>query len=151
MNQDGFFIVGCGHCGARNRIPQNKMHDHPICGKCRTPLAVSGRYPEKPIDADDGSFSAEVLSFPGPVVVFFWAPWCGYCQRMLPIVNELAGEFSGRLKFVKVLLERAPSTASRYAVQSVPTILLVRNGKQVDRINGALPEEEFRRRLNQLR
>jgi thioredoxin 2 len=149
MNQESV-IVGCTHCGAKNRIPKNRLKDRATCGKCHHPLTLSARYPEDPVEVTDQSFNSEVLGFPGPVVVFFWQPWCGYCQRLMPDFNALAREYSGRIKFAKIHLDRNPISGGNYTVQSVPTLILMKRGRQVDRIVGALPKMELDRRLRVL-
>jgi thioredoxin 2 len=143
-------IVRCPHCGAKNRIPRSRMADHPICGKCRTPLPGNTGFPEHAVDVMDRSFRSEVLSFPGPVLVFFWAPWCGHCQHLMPVFTELASEFSGSVKFVKVDLDKNPVTASENHVLSVPTLLLFKAGRLVNRLVGALPKNQLQHHLRTL-
>jgi thioredoxin len=111
---------------------------------------MDGIYPEHAVSISDQTFAREVLNFPGPVVVYYWAPWCGYCQRLTPVLDRLASDYSGRLKFTKLVLDQNPSTGSQYGVQSVPTLLLFKGGKQVNRVVGALPKEEIERQLQVL-
>jgi len=146
MVQDNL-IVRCPKCGAKNRIPRSRAGDHAVCGKCRAPIPTNAGFPERPIEATDRSFRSEVLAFPGPVLVMFWAPWCGHCQRLMPVFAELASEFSGSVKFVKVDLDKSPATASENQVLSVPTLLLFKTGRLVNRLVGALPKNQLQYHL----
>lgn len=143
-------IVGCTHCAAKNRIPLSRMNERAVCGKCKTPLSLSGRYPDRPVDINDRSFAAEVLNFPGPAVVLFWEPWCKFCQKMLPIVDQLASLYSGKIKFVRLLLGENPASGSQYRVQSVPAFILFKRGKPIDHLSGALPKEQLQHQLEKL-
>ena len=149
MNQDSI-LVGCAHCGAKNRVPSNRVREQAVCGKCRHPISLANRYPDAAVEVTDRDFNAQVLSFPGPVFVFFWSPNCGYCRRMLPDVDALARVYAGRIKFAKVLLDQNPVSGSNYAVQSVPTLIFMKKGRQVDRVTGALPRMELDRYLGRL-
>jgi thioredoxin 2 len=148
MNQDSI-IIQCPHCGTKNRIPKNRLQDRPICAKCRTPLAVSG-FSDHPVAVTDGTFKEEVLSFPGPVVVDCWAPWCGPCHMVTPILDHLASEYAGRVKIVKLNVDDNQITASQYSTQSIPTLLFFKDGKLVDRLVGALPKAEIERHVRAL-
>ena len=139
-------IVVCNHCGTKNRIPLQKLHDHPICGRCRSPLVV-GNIPTHPVEITDRTFNEEVLSFPGPVLVDCWAPWCGPCRMVAPIMDQLASEYAGRVKIVKLNTDDNPATASQFGIQSIPTLLVFNNGRQVNRLVGALPKGEIEKHL----
>lgn len=145
MNQENL-IVTCPGCGAKNRIPENRLSEGPVCGRCKTPLAASTRAPY-PVNVSDNNFSDEVLSFAGLVLVDFWAPWCGPCRMISPILEDLAKEYCGRLKVAKLNVDENPKTASRYQVQGIPTMLVFNKGVQVERLVGALPREEIKRQL----
>ena len=109
-------IIACAHCGGRNRVPTNRLGDRPVCGRCREPLTLSGRYPEHPVAVSDQSIAGEVLQFPGLVVLYVYSPGCPYCQKMNPIFDQLAAEYTGRVKFTKILMEQNPQTSSSYRV-----------------------------------
>ncbi len=143
-------IVRCPNCGAKNRIPQSRAKDRAVCGKCRTPLPLAQGFPEHPVDVFDLSFANEVLGFSGPVFTLFWARWCGHCARLMPIIDELASDFSGKIKFAKMELEKNPVTASRYQIQSVPVMLLFKDGRMVNQLHGALPKYQIEYHLRGL-
>ena len=142
MVQDSF-ISRCKQCGAKNRIPRSRIGEKAVCGKCRAPLHFTAAYPEHAIDVNERTFDAEVLKFSGPVLVFFWAPWCGHCRPLLPIVDEIASEYSGLIKFAKIDLDKNQGLASQYQVQSVPTMIMFKNGRLVNRLLGALPKDQI--------
>ena len=95
----------------------------------------------------DANFQTEVLSSQQPVLVDFWAPWCGPCRMVGPIVEELAGSYAGKVKVGKLNTDDNPNVASRYGIMSIPTILLFKNGEIVDRIVGAVPKKDFEKML----
>lgn len=139
-------IIRCSHCGIKNRIPNSRLQERPICGKCGKPInPVQGL--GKPVDVNDRTFQKEVLSFPGPVLVDCWAPWCGPCRTVAPILDRLAEDYSHRLRVAKLNVDENPRIASEYAVQSIPTLLFFKNGQYVNRQVGALPKQEIERHL----
>ncbi len=140
-------IIKCTACGTKNRVPRDRINQKPICGKCRTPLMNISQDNSKPVDVTDATFQQEVLSFAGPVLVDCWAPWCGPCRMVSPILDELASAFSGRAKIVKLNVDENPVTASQFQVQSIPTLLFFKSGNLVDKIIGAQPKSEIEQRL----
>jgi thioredoxin 2 len=142
-------IVRCGHCGTKNRIPQARINERPVCGKCKSPLPV-GQGLDRPVDITDATFDSEVLSNRGTVLVDCWAPWCGPCRMVGPVLEQLAREYAGRIKIAKLNVDENPQTASRYAIRSIPTMLLFNRGEMVDNLVGALPKQEIERRLQAL-
>ena len=145
MNQDSI-IIRCTNCGTKNRIPSARLNEGPRCGKCTQPLAIGGVY-DAPVTITDSTFNTEVGSYPGAVMVDCWAPWCGPCHMVSPILEQLASEYAGRAKIAKLNVDENPLIASQYAIQSIPTLLLFRNGKLVNRLVGALPRQEIERHL----
>jgi thioredoxin 2 len=138
-------LVPCPECGATNRVPLEKVQDdlQPVCGRCKTPLAVSAH----PLIVTDSNFAAEVEQSPLPVLLDMWAPWCGPCRMIAPVIEELAGELAGRVRVAKLNTDENPMTASRFSVRSIPTLLVIKDGREIDRLVGALPKQEILRRV----
>ena len=101
----------------------------------------------KPLVVTDATFAADVERSPLPVLVDPWAPWCGPCRMVAPVLEELAGEMAGRSAVAKLNVDENPATAARFGVSSIPTLLLLKAGREVDRIIGALPKPEIARRV----
>jgi thioredoxin 1 len=97
----------------------------------------------KPLAVDDSNFQAEVLSSDKPVLVDFWAIWCGPCKMIAPIVEELAGEYDGKLKVAKMDVDANPRTAMQYGIRSIPTLLIFKGGQVVEQIVGAVPKRHL--------
>jgi thioredoxin 2 len=148
VNQDSI-ILRCPNCSAKNRVARNRLQDKPICAKCRTPL-TPGDFFDRPVLVTDRTFSNVVLSSPYPVVVDCWAPWCGPCRMVAPILDQLAMEYAGRVKIAKLNVDENHMTASRYSTQSIPTLLFFKEGELVDRLVGVLPKAEIERHVRAL-
>ena len=102
------------------------------------------------VKVDEGSWDVEVLKSPGLVMVDFWAVWCGPCQMVAPIVEELATEYAGKLKVTKLNTDENPEVAGRYQIMSIPTILFFKNGQPVDKLVGARPKRQFKEVIDSL-
>jgi thioredoxin 2 len=139
-------IIRCLKCGTKNRMPENRLNDLPRCGKCRATLVVTSDQ-GRPVEVDDSTFSREVLSAPGSVLVDCWAPWCGPCRTIAPILDELASKYAGGVRIAKLNIDENPLTASRYDVRSIPTMLLFKDGTLVNTLVGALPKETIEQHL----
>ena len=131
MNHESI-VVTCAACGAKNRIPKERLGEGPICGKCRKPLNVESST-AIPLNVTDQTFSREVLSFSGPVLVDCWAPWCGPCRMVAPVLEQLASEYAGRVKIAKLNVDENPATTSRYSIQSIPTMFCLKTGTRLTR------------------
>lgn len=138
-------MIRCPACGVTNRVPREKLEQglEPVCGRCKSPLLESG----KPIVVTDASFAAEVERSPLPVLVDMWAPWCGPCRMVAPVVEQLAAETGGRLRVAKMNIDENPVTAQRFNIRSIPALLVFRGGLEVDRIIGAQPKSAIAQRL----
>ncbi|OOF08973.1 thioredoxin TrxC [Salinivibrio sp. PR5] len=133
----------CPHCQAMNRIPSERVNDAPKCGKCQSALLEG-----KPIEGTSDNFAA-LLNSDKPVVVDFWAPWCGPCQSFAPAFEAIAEQEEGRALFVKIDTEAQHALAAQYRIRSIPTLMVFKNGERVDMMNGALPQNAFSDWLNQ--
>lgn len=114
------------------------------------PDSTSASDNARPLKVTDATFSRDVLSAPLPVMVDFWAEWCGPCRMIAPSLEKLAREYAGRVRIAKLNVDENPRTQAQYQVQGIPTMLLVKNGKVVDRIVGALPEGQLRMQVERL-
>jgi thioredoxin 2 len=138
-------LVRCPACGATNRVRAEQLTGtrKPVCGKCKTPLPV----PTGPRTVTDASFAVDVEQSPLPVLLDMWAPWCGPCRMVAPVIEELAGELAGRVRIGKMNVDENPATAERFVVRSIPTLLIFKDGREVDRIVGVRPKSEIVRHL----
>lgn len=139
-------LVTCPSCGTRNRVPQIEAGRKPICGKCKTPLTGPGG----PVAVTDATFGAEVERSAVPVLLDLWADWCGPCHMLAPTIDQLSSEMAGRVKVAKLNIDENPATASRFGVRSIPTLLVLKGGKEVDRLVGVQPKQEIVRRLEKV-
>jgi thioredoxin 2 len=126
-------LVVCPHCHAANRVAPERAGDDPVCGKCGTALLDGA-----PIVLDEARFDRFVGRSDLPVVVDFWAAWCGPCRMMAPQFEQAARELKGRAVFAKVDSDASPTLSSRLAIRSIPTRVMFRQGSEVKRQSGAL-------------
>jgi thioredoxin 2 len=131
-------IIPCANCGARNRVGTIEQ-GIPRCAKCKEPLAWL-------VDADRETFEAETTASV-PVLVDFWAAWCGPCRMVAPVLEQMAKQHSGHLKVVKVDVDANPELAAKYEARSIPLLVAMRDGREVDRVVGAMPLQALEQRL----
>ena len=128
-------IVRCPNCDRKNRV-RPTTEGVPRCSVCQTVLPWI-------VESDAGGFADEIVASV-PVLIDFWAPWCGPCRMVSPVVEQMGREYAGHLKVVKLNIDDAPAIASRYGVQGIPLLLVVKDGSEVDRVVGAVPAPQLR-------
>jgi thioredoxin 2 len=116
------------------------------CGRCKAELRLDAA----PVHVTDSTFAAEVERWPAPVLLDLWAPWCGPCRMVAPMMEQLAVEWAGRVRIAKLNVDENPATAARFGAQSIPTILVLQNGREVDRMVGVQAKEEIERHLERI-
>lgn len=133
-------VVSCSNCAARNRVDEARLaNGEAKCGRCGAQLTASD---SKPVIITDQSFEKEVLEARGqPVLVDCWAPWCGPCRMVGPILDQLAAESAGRYRIAKLNVDDNQQTAARFQIASIPTMLIFKDGQLIDRLIGAQSKE----------
>ena len=132
--------VVCPHCSAINRVPEERLQQHPQCGSCHQAL-----FGPEPLALGDADFERFVARSDLPLLVDFWAPWCGPCRMMAPQFEQAAQQLQGRAVLAKVNSDDNPQASVRHRIRSIPTLLLFRNGQEVRRHSGAMPAREILR------
>jgi thioredoxin 2 len=128
----------CPHCNAVNRVPPERLAEAPQCGSCGKPLFAG-----KPIELTGQTFERHVQRNDLPVVVDFWAPWCGPCRTMAPQFEQAARQLAGHVQFGKVNSDDEQELSARFGIRSIPTLVLMRGGREVDRVSGALSSAQL--------
>ena len=146
-------VIVCSKCGVKNRIDEAKLATSEAkCGRCGAKLegiaTDASAHDSKPFIVTDQSFDREVLQAKGkPVLVDCWAPWCGPCRVISPVLDQLAAESQGRYRIAKLNVDENPQIASRYHIASIPTLLIFKDGQAVDRLVGVQPKQAIAERL----
>lgn len=135
-------VVTCLSCGGANRVRRDRVLEGlaPVCGHCRKGLPVDAA----PVTVTDETFAAEVLGHPRPVLVDLWAAWCAPCRMIAPALEEIAGEMMGKVRIAKLNVDENPMTHAGLRVSGIPTLVMFKGGKEVDRVVGALPPPQLR-------
>ena|SRR2546423_11278904 len=143
-------IIRCSQCGAQNRVDEHASGT-PVCGKCRAPLSLQNPHSDgKPLTVTDETFAQNVLRSQRPVILDLWAPWCRPCLMLAPMLEEIARESNGRYVVAKLNIDENPQVATRFHVDSIPTLIIFKNGVPVDRLVGLQPKQALQSRLASL-
>src|SRR5215203_722979 len=143
-------VVVCSKCGAKNRVEESRLATSEAkCGRCGATLpGATGDQESKPVVITDQTFEREVLQATGrPVLVDCWAPWCGPCRMIGPVMDQLALESHGHYRIAKLNVDENPQTSSRFQIASIPTMLIFKDGKLIDRLIGVQPKQAIAERL----
>ena len=132
-------IIACPHCKALNKLPKKDNYKKAICGVCKGNLLDN-----KPIKINSiEEFNKIVNNVNIPVIIDFWAVWCGPCQMFAPTFENVAKDYPIKVNFLKINTEEVPQIAAQFGIRSIPTITALKNGEEIDKAMGALPESQF--------
>jgi thioredoxin 2 len=136
--------IACAHCGATNRVPEDRLGEHPSCGRCGQTLL-----PGEPVALGDAHFDTVIGRSELPVLVDFWAPWCGPCRMMAPHFEQAAAQWQGRVLFAKVDSDENPRASAQHGIRSIPTLALFVGGRELARQSGAMSAAQLNAWLDQ--
>lgn len=137
-------IIMCPQCAGLNRVPDEKLTDQANCGKCKESL-----FNHKPVEMNGQQFLRAFEKTDQPLVVDFWAPWCGPCQGFAPTFTRAAKEFEPRARFIKINTENEQQIGAQFGIRSIPTLTIFQSGKEITRLSGAMDYNGFSQWLNQ--
>jgi thioredoxin 2 len=148
MKNSDIIEVRCSNCKTINRVSRSKLQAGltPRCGKCKELLSMA----KEPVVVSDATFEQEVEKSSIPVLLDCWAPWCGPCRMLAPTIDQLAEEMAETIKVAKLNVDENPKTAQKFGIMSIPTMLVIKDGKEVDRLVGVQPKAAIEKRLADL-
>jgi thioredoxin 2 len=147
MNDANPYKVRCPGCRAKNRVPTGKVNEKARCGKCGAALETTGLFTGRPVLVNDRDFETVVLKSPLPVLMYAWAPWCGTCQSVGPVIDDFARDAAGRVRVARLNVDTSPALANRFHIMSVPFLFIFDNGQLKESMPGGLHKQEIMMKL----